>query len=96
MDLRDFILKCDQIGELKKIEAEVDWNLELSHIAKINEEKKGPALLFQKPKDYDIPVFTSAFTTSKRLALALEMPVDTSMCELSRHWMELSVKKHIP
>ena len=96
MDLRDFIQKCDEIGELSRIETEVDWNLELSHIAKINEEKKGPALLFQKPKDYDIPVFTSAFTTSKRLALALEMPVDTSMCELSRHWMELSVKKHIP
>ncbi|MFZ5631415.1 MAG: phenylphosphate carboxylase subunit beta [Bacillota bacterium] len=96
MDLRDFIKKCDEIGELKRIEAEVDWNLELSHIAKINEERKGPALLFQKPKGYDIPVFTSAFTTSKRLAVALDMPVHTSMCNLARHWMELSIKQLIP
>ena len=96
MDLRDFIQKCDEIGELSRIETEVDWNLELSHIAKINEEKKGPALLFKNPRGYQIPVFTSAFTTSKRLAVALDMPVNTSMCNLSRHWMELSIKQHIP
>jgi len=34
MDLRDFIKKCEEEGESKRIKAEVDWNLELSHIAK--------------------------------------------------------------
>ena len=34
MDLRDFIKKCEGEGELKRIKVEVDWNLEMSHIAK--------------------------------------------------------------
>ncbi|HMK74616.1 MAG TPA: phenylphosphate carboxylase subunit beta, partial [Thermodesulfobacteriota bacterium] len=75
MDLRDFIKKCEEEGELKRIKVEVDWNLELSHIAKLNEEKKGPALLFEKVKDYKIPLLTSAFTSPKRLAIALGMPL---------------------
>ena len=47
-DLRDFITMAEKEGMLKRIKAEVDWNLELSHIAKLNEEKLGPALLFRK------------------------------------------------
>ncbi len=62
MDLREFMQKCEAEGELKRIKKEVDWNLELSHIAKLNEEKKGPALLFEKVKDYQIPLLASAFT----------------------------------
>ncbi len=96
MDLRDFIRTCEEKGELKRIKVEVDWNLELSHIAKINEEDKGPALLFEKVKDYAIPVLTSAFTSPKRLALALGMPEHFSMCDMARRWMELTTKKLIP
>jgi len=33
-DLRDFITQAEKEGELKRIKAEVDWNLEASHIAK--------------------------------------------------------------
>ena len=44
-DLRDFIALCEKHGELKRVKAEVDWNLELSHIAKLNEEKA--QLLYQ-------------------------------------------------
>ena len=59
-DLRDFIQKCEEEGELARIKPEVDWYLELSHIAKLNEEKSGPALLFENVKDYNSPVLTSA------------------------------------
>ncbi|MBP1698665.1 MAG: phenylphosphate carboxylase, beta subunit, partial [Deltaproteobacteria bacterium] len=45
MDLREFISLCEKEGELKRIKAEVDWDLEMSHIAKLNEERGGPALL---------------------------------------------------
>jgi 4-hydroxy-3-polyprenylbenzoate decarboxylase len=83
MDLRDFIKKCEEEGELKRIKAEVDWNLELSHIAKLNEEKKGPALLFEKVKDYQIPLLTSALTSPKRLAIALGMPLHFSMYDMA-------------
>jgi len=56
-DLRDFIQMAQDAGDLRRISPEVDWDLELSHIAKINEERRGPALLFENVKGYDIPVF---------------------------------------
>jgi len=48
-DMRDFIAKCEEEGVLHRITAEVDWDLELSHIAKLNEEQSGPALLLDRP-----------------------------------------------
>jgi len=49
MDLRYFINQCEAADELKRVTAEVDWNLEISHVSKLTEEKKGPALLFENP-----------------------------------------------
>jgi phenylphosphate carboxylase beta subunit len=96
MDLRDFIKKCEVEGELKRIRTEVNWDLELSHVAKLNEEKRGPALLFERVKDYPIPVLASAFTSPKRLAIALGMPFHFSMCDMAKRWMELTTKSLIP
>jgi len=94
-ELREFIAKCEKEGELKRIKAKVDWNLEVSHIAKLNEEKKGPALLFENVKDYKIPLLTSAFTTPKRLAIALGMPLNYSMCQMAKEWMKITTKQLI-
>jgi len=94
-ELGDFIKGCEEEGELLRIKTEVDWNLELSHVAKLNEEKRGPALLFENVKGYDIPVLTSAFTTPKRLAIALGLPVNYSMCDMAREWMKLATKEHV-
>jgi 4-hydroxy-3-polyprenylbenzoate decarboxylase len=80
-DLRDFIAKCEAEGQLKRVKAEVDWNLELSHIAKLNEEEKGPALLFENVKDYDWP---------------MGMPKETPLVELMRHWVEIGGRKIPP
>ncbi|GAH99781.1 unnamed protein product [marine sediment metagenome] len=82
-NLRDWIEACEKEGELKRIKAEVDWNLELSHIATFNERKRGPALLFENVKGYDIPVVISASSTPKRMAITLGMPTTYSMCEMS-------------
>ncbi len=96
MDLRDFIALCEERGELKRIRAEVDWNLELSHIAKLVEEQDGPALLFENVKGHDSPVFTGAFGTTRRLALALGKPTHLGLCDLTREWMQLAVDRIIP
>lgn len=96
MDLRDFIDRCKEAGELTKISAEVDWNLELSHISKVTEERKGPALLFDNIKGYDSPVFTGAFATASRLAMSVNMPSHYSLCEAAKEWMELTIEKLIP
>jgi 4-hydroxy-3-polyprenylbenzoate decarboxylase len=95
-DLRGFIQLAEQEGELKRVKAEVDWNLELSHIAKLNEERSGPALLFENVKDYSSPVITSVCTTTSRLALIMGMPKSASLVDLMREWVNRSRSKVPP
>ena len=59
--MRAFIELAEKEGELKRNTAEVDWNLELSHIAKLNEEVQGPELLFENVKDPEEPATSSCF-----------------------------------
>ena len=87
-DMRDFVAVCEEKGLLKRITAEVDWNLELSHIAKLNEEEQGPALLFENIKGYDTPVITSVCTTLQRLAIIMGLPEDSTLTQLYNHWAE--------
>lgn len=96
MDLRDFIALCEEEGELKRIKAEVDWDLEMSHIAKLNEEKAGPALLFENVKGYSSPVLSSACTTTSRLALIMDAPKESSIVDLMRIWVERTADKIPP
>ena len=95
-DLRDFIRACEAEGELRRIKPEVDWDLELSHIAKLNEEHGGPALLFENVKGYASPVLTSACTTTSRLALIMEMPRNSSLVDLMREWVKRTANKIPP
>ncbi len=94
-DLRTFIAALEKEGELHRVKAKVDWKFELCHVSKVNEEKKGPALLYENVKDYKIPVFTSAFTTPRRMAIALGQDPGLRMSQLSRKWMELTTKQMI-
>lgn len=96
MDLRDFIAKCEQVGQLKRVKAEVDWNLEISHIAKVVEEKSGPALLFENVKGYSSPVLTGAFGTTQRLAIILGKDPSLSMVQLTKEWVSTAVKALTP
>ncbi len=88
-NMRDFISKAESEGILKRIKAEVDWDLELSHIAKLNEEEKGPALLFENVKGYDTPIITSVCTTTERLALIMGQPKESTLVDLYNEWARL-------
>jgi len=70
-DLRDFIQALEKAGELKRIKAEVDPNLEITEICDRTLKKQGPALLFENPKGYDVPVLGNLFGTPKRVAMAM-------------------------
>ena len=94
--MRDFIEQAEAEGMLHRIKAEVDWDLELSHIAKLNEEKKGPALLFENVKDYNSPVITSVCTTTERLSIIMGMPKNSTLVDLMRHWVEKGKTKVPP
>jgi 4-hydroxy-3-polyprenylbenzoate decarboxylase len=96
MDLRDFVAQCEKIGQLKRVKAEVDWDLEISHVAKVVEEKSGPALLFEKVKGYTSPVLTGAFGTTQRLAVILGKDPNLSMVQLTKEWVNTAVKALTP
>jgi 4-hydroxy-3-polyprenylbenzoate decarboxylase len=95
-DIRNFIALCEEEGEFKRLKAEVDWDLELSHIAKLSEEKGGPLLFFENVKGYDTPVVTSIFSKPSRLALTLGMSKQSSIFEMAKMWTEVAKKGGIP
>ncbi|WP_116964164.1 4-hydroxy-3-polyprenylbenzoate decarboxylase [Fastidiosibacter lacustris] len=70
-DLRNFLDYLEERNELKRIYKEVSPFLEMTEISSRVLRQKGPALLFENPKGYDMPVLTNLFGTEKRIALAL-------------------------
>jgi len=70
-DLRDFIAQLEQRGQLHRIKVEVDPVLEMTEIADRTLRAGGPALLFEKPKGYNIPVLANLFGTPERVALGM-------------------------
>lgn len=70
-DLRDFIKQLEKKGELIRIKAEVDPDLEMTEIADRTLRGKGPALLFENPKGYSVPVLANLFGTPKRVAMGM-------------------------
>ncbi len=70
-DLRDFIEALETMGELKRISAEVDPHLEMTEICDRTLRGGGPALLFENPKGFDMPVLANLFGTPRRVALGM-------------------------
>src|SRR5690606_6572436 len=70
-DLRDFIRALEQRGELKRIQTPVSPVLEMTEICDRTLRKAGPALLFEKPRGFDIPVLGNLFGTPRRVALGM-------------------------
>jgi 4-hydroxy-3-polyprenylbenzoate decarboxylase len=70
-DLREFIALLEQRGELVRIKQEVDPYLEMTEVSDRTLRAKGPALLFENPKGYDVPVLCNLFGTPDRVALGM-------------------------
>ncbi len=70
-DLRDFIAQLEQRGELVRIKQPIDPVLEMTEIADRTLRGGGPALLFENPKGYTIPVLANLFGTPQRVALGM-------------------------
>ena len=54
-----------------RIKQEVDPYLEMTEISDRTLRAKGPALLFENPKGYDVPVLCNLFGTPERVALGM-------------------------
>ncbi|MDO9443443.1 MAG: UbiD family decarboxylase [Beijerinckiaceae bacterium] len=88
-DLRGWIDALRSAGEIKEIDAEVDWNVELGTIMRLAQGAgDGPALLFNNIKDYNAAdsrcrrVFGCGLSSYKRLCMMLGLPADTHRREL--------------
>ena len=73
-DLRDFIAQLEQNGQLKRITREIDPYLEMTEISDRTLRAGGPALLFENPKGYTMPVLTNLFGTPDRVAMGMGQP----------------------
>jgi 4-hydroxy-3-polyprenylbenzoate decarboxylase len=70
-DLRDFISQLEKQGELKRIRYPVDPHLEMTEIADRVLRAGGPALLFENPVGYSMPVLANLFGTPRRVAMGM-------------------------
>ncbi|WP_406705337.1 4-hydroxy-3-polyprenylbenzoate decarboxylase [Sodalis sp.] len=70
-DLRDFLALLEQRGELKRISLPIVPYLEMTEIADRTLRAGGPALLFENPKGYTMPVLCNLFGTPERVALGM-------------------------
>lgn len=70
-DLREFITFLESKGELVRVRAEVDPELEITEITDRVCKKYGPALLFENVKGSRFPVVTNLFGSYNRTAWAL-------------------------
>jgi len=91
-DTHEFIEDLEKNGELKRVEIEVDADLEIAEILRREMYSKGSAILFENVKGYDMPVLGNAFGSIKRLEIALEM---TDFTEIGKRIADMT-KMDIP
>jgi 4-hydroxy-3-polyprenylbenzoate decarboxylase len=70
-DLRDFIAQLEKQGELKRVSTPVSPHLEITEIGDRVLRAEGPALLFEKPTGYAMPVLANLFGTTRRVAMGM-------------------------
>ncbi|MFC1860829.1 UbiD family decarboxylase [Chloroflexota bacterium] len=97
-DLREWIALLEKEGELARIKAKVNWDLEIGGIAQKIFDTEGPAVLFENIKDHENTngkkFFTASLSTYPRIALALGLTKDTHPREIINTYME-RVKKPV-
>lgn len=70
-DLRDFIAQLESLGELKRVGVPVSPHLEMTEICDRVLRRAGPAVLFEHPTGYHMPVLANLFGTPCRVALGM-------------------------
>ena len=83
-DLRDFIAQLEQRGELKRITVEVAPRLEMTEICDRVLRAGGPALLFERPAGFGMPVLANLFGTPLRVALGMGKDEVAELREIGR------------
>lgn len=83
-DLRDFIKQLEKQGELKHVHYQADPHLEITEICDRTLKQQGPALLFERPKGYNIPLLGNLFGTPRRVAMGMGAESVTELREIGK------------
>jgi 4-hydroxy-3-polyprenylbenzoate decarboxylase len=101
-DLRDWLERVDEIGELIRIKEPIDSNEEMSAIGYlVAKQNPSPAILIEKTKGYEkspvgaMHLWNILGPSLKRIALTLEEPPETPTVELIRRVKD-KLKQRIP
>jgi 4-hydroxy-3-polyprenylbenzoate decarboxylase len=84
VDLREFIAQLEQLGELRRVRAEVSPRLEMTEICDRVLRAGGPALLFDRPAGHSIPVLGNLFGSVRRIALAMGVEDVAALREIGK------------
>jgi 2,5-furandicarboxylate decarboxylase 1 len=76
-DLRDFLSLLERKGDLLRTRKPVDVKYEISSYIRKTSDERGPALLFENVKNFDMPVLGGLFATRERAFMALETTPET-------------------
>lgn len=82
-DLREWLQKLEDEGELARVRVEVEKDHEIGAICRKVNDAGGPALYFERVQGYSIPLACNLMGTKKRFAMALEMAEE----EITREWL---------
>ena len=97
-DLREFIARAESAGEVVRIKG-ADWNLEMGTLAEIinHARPEPPAILFEEVPGYGkgMRLLSGATNSSKRLAIALGLPVPDHPLDVVRAYRG-RMKTHRP
>jgi 4-hydroxy-3-polyprenylbenzoate decarboxylase len=83
-DLRDFLQRLEERGELRRITQEIDPHLEMTEICDRTLRMGGPALLFENPKGHTIPVLGNLFGTTARVAFGMGAESTDALRDIGR------------
>ena len=96
-DLRDWIALMDSAGELRKVHG-VDSDVELGVIVdQYQRRMEFPALLFDDIKGYPngFRVLANTLTSTRRIALTLGLPLESTKMELVQAWRKYAKRRPI-
>jgi 4-hydroxy-3-polyprenylbenzoate decarboxylase len=83
-DLREFLSQLEAKGELKRVAAPVSPRLEMTEVCDRVLRAGGPAILFERPAGYDIPVLANLFGSVRRVAAAMGVENEKQLREIGQ------------
>lgn len=92
-DLRGFIQLLEDRGQLRRIRALVDPDLEIAEISNRMLQAGGPALLFENVKGTDYPVAINLMGTEQRVCWAMNMDKPAELEDLGKRLAMLQQPK---